>query len=225
MALITSNCVPFRRIKRPMHISILLSMTWACTFIPTLVTYVFFDMPLYKQWYGNNIHNFIEFHPLTNWPSYFCGTAAHRRHKHYHRRVPVLPRKVNLINSAQPCCAGLLLARLFTMDGFVWLHERLLQSFGGAAAVLTIVLTFSFLEAPGFEMGTHKLLIDKGPLAMPVLLVLLSACVEPKPKEIAEAAEAGPPSASLPTRAWRFYSSCFGVDAILSVSSLRVGFA
>lgn len=82
--------------------------------------------------------------------------------------------------------------------------------------MLTIVLTFSFLEAPGFEMGTHKLLIDKGPLAMPVLLVLLSACVEPKPKEIAEAAEAGPPSASLPTRAWRFYSSCFGVDAILS---------
>jgi peptidoglycan/LPS O-acetylase OafA/YrhL len=151
------------RTRRQRDMVILMVLCWLSSFAPHLICYIFFDMPLYKRWYGNNIHNvrapagcnfeqrilkcvlfwlqFIEFHPLANWPSYF---------------------------------SSILLARLVTCQNFESAH-RVMYAVGGTAVMFIMLIFFIVADPPGFEMGTYELLIDKGPLAIP-LLVRSSVC-------------------------------------------------
>jgi hypothetical protein len=118
---------------------ILLLITWLGSWGPTMACYVFFDMPLYKQWYGINIHQvclacklhlrclylvslqFIEFHPFSNWPSYLSGVLL-----------------------AQ------LLAPYLLSTKSVGSVYVLLMDYGTTALLVLIFLFFAMAEAPGF---------------------------------------------------------------------------
>ena len=56
------------------------------------------------------------------------------------------------------------------------LLKRVIRFCGASLAVLGTLVFFLLARSPGFSMGTHELLIDKGPFALPVLFVLLVAC-------------------------------------------------
>jgi hypothetical protein len=63
----------FRRLSDGVRLTALV-LVYLASFTPHLVCYQFFDVPLYKRWYGKSIHAFIEFHPLCNWCPFAAGT-------------------------------------------------------------------------------------------------------------------------------------------------------
>ena len=125
---------------------IILFLAWLASFGPTMACYVFFDMALYKKMYGNSVHDFIEFHPFSNWPAYLCGV---------------------------------LLAQILSP----WLYQKVTTTaathrlLGGAttATLVAVFLFFYFGTSPGDYMGKYSLLFEKGPFAIPVVLILLTA--------------------------------------------------
>ena len=54
--------------------------------------------------------------------------------------------------------------------------KSLLRLCGASVSMMGIMVFFLLARSPGFTMGTHELLVDKGPLALPVLAILMLAC-------------------------------------------------
>ena len=119
---------------------------WAASFTPTAICYLFFDAPLHHRSYDNHIKDFIEFHPLNNWPAFLFGVAL-----------------------------GTLLRRGSAADLPPRLVAAARHS-GATVPLAAIVLFCSLATPPGFEMGTYYLLFDKGPATLPVFALLLAAC-------------------------------------------------
>ena len=123
---------------------------WAASFTPTVVVYAIFDAPLYQRAYVPRLHDFIEFHPLTNWAPFLFGLCLG-----------------NLLRRAEGADAdGACVARA------LWA----LRHVGATIPLLAAALFFSFATPPRFEMGTYYLLFDKGPATLPVVALLLAAC-------------------------------------------------
>ena len=143
---------------------------WLASFTPTLVCYALFDLPLYRRWYGIHVHSFIAFSPLANWPSFAVGVLFAHCTQHARRY-------------AAAAAAAAAATRPETDDGGECECEwrsvlTAVAWFGAPAAVLCALLFFSLARAPGFEMGTYLLLLDKGPLTLPPLLLLIAGCLD-----------------------------------------------
>ena len=73
------------------------------------------------------------------------------------------------------------------IERLYWVAQRV-----GATVTLTVLfLFFVFAAPPRFEMGTYELLVGKGPLSLPIFLLLLAACSTASPKVL-------PPTVVLP---------------------------
>eukprot|EP01062_Namystynia_karyoxenos_P035062 TRINITY_DN25693_c0_g1_i1.p1 TRINITY_DN25693_c0_g1~~TRINITY_DN25693_c0_g1_i1.p1 ORF type:complete len:968 (+),score=191.97 TRINITY_DN25693_c0_g1_i1:71-2905(+) len=150
---------------------------YAASWTPTVICYLLFDLPLQSYWYGEHIHNFIEFNPLCNWPAFALGLLGAR-----------LTRAAGA-GGAHPAAAWAL---------------RAVRRGGASVALLAMAVFFAAAQPPGFVMGTYRLMVDKGPLSLPVLLPLVvSAHSEPMLDRLA--AGALEPLASLGGLAWPLY--------------------
>jgi peptidoglycan/LPS O-acetylase OafA/YrhL len=118
--------------------SILLAGVWLATFMPFINCYMIYDLPLFKHFYGQDLHQFIEFSPLTNWPAFAMGVLLASMFKDVDTDIP-----------------------------------QKLRQYGPSVICALLALFFSFATPPGFEMGTYKLLIDKGPISLPIFALLL----------------------------------------------------
>eukprot|EP01062_Namystynia_karyoxenos_P082686 TRINITY_DN9366_c0_g1_i1.p1 TRINITY_DN9366_c0_g1~~TRINITY_DN9366_c0_g1_i1.p1 ORF type:complete len:1136 (+),score=194.78 TRINITY_DN9366_c0_g1_i1:74-3409(+) len=126
---------------------------YAVTYLPTMVCYAMFDYPLRNRWYGNDLHNFIEFHPLSNWPAFVLGILSAR-----------LAAMASLPNA--PGAAACVL--------------RGVRRAGITIPIAAMIAFFVSAPPPGFQMGTYYLLIDKGALSLPLFIPLvISAHCEP----------------------------------------------
>ena len=150
MWLLAPHCLRATRALSTRAAAALLVGAWAASFTPTVVVYAIFDAPLYQRAYVPRLHNFIEFHPLTNWAPFLFGLCLG-----------------NLLRRAEGADAdGACVARA------LWA----LRHVGATIPLLAAALFFSFATPPRFEMGTYYLLFDKGPATLPVVALLLAAC-------------------------------------------------
>ena len=58
--------------------------------------------------------------------------------------------------------------------------KRTIRLCGASSSIIGIMVFFLLARSPGFTMGTHELLIDKGPLSLPVVAILMIACTDSK---------------------------------------------
>jgi len=139
---------------------IALVIAYCSSFTPHMVCYQIFDIPLWKRWYGEAIHNYIEFNPLCNWSPFAVGIL-------FAALGNSLRRNWDKFFAGLPLIARIVIG---------------MQEHGATFALLAIFVFFVTAEAPGFEMGRYALMIDKGPWALPIVLVLIGSCTATNPK-------------------------------------------